>query len=175
MYNEACDQLSFSQIKDLYENHIRQSLERSDVPNILPDDDNSGNRYISEDANENDWEDEPEPEQESAAIDSVQVMETNAPFLKPSTERTFFLALLQLTETVFIPPGYGVKPEEWMDGDYPTAEILKVGKRKEIIIELPKQIWLRKAELWARALYLMIQTQEYEAMEGNNHTRQRRM
>ncbi|KAJ7221835.1 hypothetical protein B0H12DRAFT_976253, partial [Mycena haematopus] len=42
-----------------------------------------------------------------------------------------------------VPAGYGLLPEEWDSGEYPSFEILKSGRkgRKELRIALPDSIW----------------------------------
>jgi hypothetical protein len=45
-------------------------------------------------------------------------------------------------------------PEEWEDGEYPSYEIIRSGKRtgRGLRVALPDFIWRRRAELWGQAL-----------------------
>lgn len=98
--------------------------------------------------------------------DPVGVDEAMSPFIDEETEVTFFTALVELTELNYIPPELGVLPEEWEGGQYPSSELLKVGgRRHEQVVELPEEVWLPKAQLWARALDLMMRTQELEGLD----------
>jgi hypothetical protein len=54
--------------------------------------------------------------------------------------------------------GFGVLPNEWEDGVYPEFEALAVGRgrRKEICMTLPSEVWLPQARLWAQGLEVMV-------------------
>ncbi|KDR81020.1 hypothetical protein GALMADRAFT_46025, partial [Galerina marginata CBS 339.88] len=74
----------------------------------------------------------------------------------------------QVTDQVIIPPGYGIKEEEWDDGEYPSVETLRTGKkRKELSVSLPDSIWRPRGERWVQGLACMTHIL-YELEE--NHT-----
>ena len=55
-----------------------------------------------------------------------------------------------------VPPGYGIREEEWGEERYPCVEEIVVGSRKKSIpVRLPESIWIPKARLWAQGLYVM--------------------
>ncbi|KAJ7279925.1 hypothetical protein C8J57DRAFT_997915, partial [Mycena rebaudengoi] len=60
-------------------------------------------------------------------------------------------------ENEVVPAGYGLLPEEWENGAYPTYEMLNSGRRsgKDLRIVLPDSVWRPRAELWGRALAIL--------------------
>ncbi|KAF9023504.1 hypothetical protein BDZ89DRAFT_890185, partial [Hymenopellis radicata] len=63
-------------------------------------------------------------------------------------------ALRLAQSTGSIPHGYGMLPHEWEQGEYPSYELLPVGRRvgNELRINLPDEIWRPRAQLWVQAL-----------------------
>jgi hypothetical protein len=45
---------------------------------------------------------------------------------------------------------------EWGEGGYPAYESISVGRCKpELVIDLPVELWLPRAIIWAQALHAM--------------------
>ena len=64
--------------------------------------------------------------------------------------------LSQVTEQRVLPEGYGIREEEWDEGEYPSVEILRTGRRrKELTVNLPDAIWRPRAERWVQGLHCM--------------------
>ncbi|KAJ7771996.1 hypothetical protein DFH07DRAFT_734170, partial [Mycena maculata] len=61
----------------------------------------------------------------------------------------FDTALAEANRLHIIPPGYGMLPEEWENGQYPASEILKSGRKgsKELRVALPDSVWRPRAQL----------------------------
>lgn len=91
----------------------------------------------------------------------VEVLSTESPFEEPETEAGFFAALERQSVNGYVPANFGVLPAEWADGDYPVTEYLQVGRKRghHIPISLSTEVWLPRAQLWARALALLIRSQ----------------
>ncbi|PPQ87510.1 hypothetical protein CVT24_010728 [Panaeolus cyanescens] len=54
------------------------------------------------------------------------------------------------------PIGYGIREEEWNDGNYPETEDLAVGRASRVtVINLPDHIWRPRARKWTQAHYVM--------------------
>lgn len=70
------------------------------------------------------------------------------------------------------PTGYGVCPEEWDTDGYPASEVLKSGRRAghELGIPLPSDLWLPRAELWAKSLFFLHRLQHVEQSHGSPDT-----
>ncbi|KAJ7149583.1 hypothetical protein C8R46DRAFT_915629 [Mycena filopes] len=65
----------------------------------------------------------------------------------------FLWALGEIVQLNLVPEGYGVIEDEWEDGSYPSMEAINPGTRgKEIVVELPRDIWLPRAVLFAQGL-----------------------
>lgn len=84
----------------------------------------------------------------------VPVPKHSEPFDDEDLMELFYNALDAANEGAMVPPGYGLLPQEWDDGIYPTFEILKSGRRggKQLRVALPDSIWRPRAEMWGRAL-----------------------
>lgn len=91
--------------------------------------------------------------------DAIDVPESNSPFT-PDVELLFLEALRELQQSGTLPGNYKVTEEEWQEEDYPETEILGVGRRKKLAIQLPLDIWLPRARMWAQALDLMVRLEE---------------
>ena len=90
----------------------------------------------------------------------VSVPDHNHPFLSDDSDemRAFVVMLATYEASSYIPSGYGMLPEEWEDGLYPTIQVIPTGRRgsKQLEIGLPDTIWRSRSELWVRALDVMI-------------------
>ncbi|KAF9051892.1 hypothetical protein BJ165DRAFT_1321177, partial [Panaeolus papilionaceus] len=85
--------------------------------------------------------------------DSVDVPEGNCPFNQNDLAD---LERCMLEAGDVIPRGYGVRPEEWFEGNYPEVEFLPVGRaRTNQPIHLTHSIWFPRAVRWAQACYLV--------------------
>ncbi|CAK5266042.1 unnamed protein product [Mycena citricolor] len=89
--------------------------------------------------------------------DPVSVPKHAAPFDDDKTMELFFTALAAAEDRSLVPAGFGLYPEEWVGGEYPTHEILKSGRHggKRLQVALPVSIWKPRAEIWARGLAIL--------------------
>lgn len=94
--------------------------------------------------------------------DAVEVPGTENPFASDADEQVFHAALEILHAEQTVPHGYYLLEDEWEGGSYPTLEILQSGRRgrREITISLPDSIWRPRAEMWARAVDLLVRLTE---------------
>lgn len=86
--------------------------------------------------------------------DAIEVPKSEGPF-PPDIEALFRNTLQTLQDHDIVPENYGVTEDEWDSDGYPERETLAVGSRKKISIQLPVDIWLQRASLWAQGLDLM--------------------
>ncbi|KAF8581566.1 hypothetical protein K439DRAFT_1353650, partial [Ramaria rubella] len=84
----------------------------------------------------------------------VKALQSQSPFKSPAQEAIFFAALNEIQAANLIPLGFGIKPSEWEDGEYPTYECTMFGCCKKEITVLVV-IWLPHAIAWCQALYCM--------------------
>lgn len=77
--------------------------------------------------------------------------------MNPQQFWVFEYALGELKGRNFVPPGYGLTPDEWEGGEYPTIETIKVGWKRQnnLYVPLSDEIWRPRAEQWARGLYII--------------------
>ncbi|KAJ7720708.1 hypothetical protein B0H16DRAFT_1666429 [Mycena metata] len=89
--------------------------------------------------------------------DPVPVPKHANPFPDDTTMQIFHEALSAANDVDLVPEGYGLLPDEWVDGVYPTFEILKSGRRgtKQLRVALPDSIWRPRAEMWGRGLAIL--------------------
>ncbi|KAJ7202108.1 hypothetical protein GGX14DRAFT_370642 [Mycena pura] len=76
-------------------------------------------------------------------------------------EKLFDATLAAMHAAGMVPDGYGLHPDEWDDGIYPSYEILKSGRRggKKLRVALPDSIWRPRAEMWGQGLSILKQMQ----------------
>ncbi|KAJ7628783.1 hypothetical protein FB45DRAFT_748447, partial [Roridomyces roridus] len=69
----------------------------------------------------------------------------------------FDAALAEANRQQILPPGYGIRQEEWEEGSYSASEFLTCGRKggKRLEVALPNTIWLPRAQLWVRGLAVM--------------------
>ncbi|KAF8590167.1 hypothetical protein K439DRAFT_1330909, partial [Ramaria rubella] len=83
----------------------------------------------------------------------VKAPRSQSPFKSPAQEAIYFAALNEIQAANLIPSGFGVKPSEWEDGEYPAYEHTTFGcHKKEITVNTPVVIWLPHAIAWCQAL-----------------------
>ncbi|KAJ7443289.1 hypothetical protein FB451DRAFT_1413781 [Mycena latifolia] len=110
----------------------------------------------------------PDDEEDSDAWED----EHDEDFLTHAMEANFFAALAEITEQNIVPQGFGVQEDEWEDGGYPAAEAINPGTRgKEIIVALPREIWLPRAIFFAQALDAMTRFLVFQEEEGDRGDR----
>ncbi|KAJ6578020.1 hypothetical protein B0H19DRAFT_1208066 [Mycena capillaripes] len=98
---------------------------------------------------------------------AIKVARHKNPFRSLLIEENFFAALEEIVRQGMVPEGYGVLQNEWEDGAYPTMEAINPGTHgKEIIIALPRDIWLPRAVLFAQGLDAMTRSLVYEEGTG---------
>jgi hypothetical protein len=105
-----------------------------------------------------DIEDQVATEQESNFHhEAAAVPDHASPFKHAEDLQIFQQALDEVTELGIIPAGYGLLPDEWDDGEYPSYEVIRSGKRsgKGLHVILPDFIWRGRAEFWGQALDIM--------------------
>ncbi|KAJ7096209.1 hypothetical protein C8R44DRAFT_835293 [Mycena epipterygia] len=97
----------------------------------------------------------------------IKVARHRNPFQSAVIEANFFGALAEIVQRGVVPGGYGVREEEWEDGTYPAAEVINPGTRgKEIIVALPRGIWLPRAVYFAQALDAMTRSLVFEEQQA---------
>lgn len=89
--------------------------------------------------------------------EAVKTPKHRNPFKSDLAEEAFTDEILKMTTNEEVPRGYGMRRDEWEEGDYPTYEVIRTGRRgrKELCVDLPDDIWRPRAMLWVRALYNM--------------------
>jgi hypothetical protein len=150
IYNDDCDGWSPEEISEHYGVYGRESRR-------APGQTGAGHPP-DEDTDADGWVDEEPSTEAPATIPAVNVPEPASPFVDADEENAFWAALAIQSEQGFIPEGYGIMEDEWEEGEYPTSEVIQVGRRRsgELYVSLPLDVWLPRAELWVRALNLMI-------------------
>jgi hypothetical protein len=91
--------------------------------------------------------------------EAVSVPKHSNPFDDDQSMQLFYDSLEAAIHAQIIPPGYGLLPEEWDNGGYPSFEILKSGRRggRQLRVALPDAVWRPRAEMWGRALAILEQ------------------
>jgi hypothetical protein len=103
--------------------------------------------------------------------EAINTSSSSSLFKDASGEEMFFSMPTQVIQKRVIPIGYGVLPEEWDDGSYPSCEEMRVGrKHQKIHILLVDRKWLEQAKLWAQGLKVLTCFREGEigGDVGNN-------
>jgi hypothetical protein len=91
----------------------------------------------------------------NVAHDGIEVPSHRSPF-SGNGESLFFETLAQAVQHNLTPLGYGVLPEEWIDGVYPSFEEIHIGRRRQAFrISLSDDIWLQRAKLWVQGLTVL--------------------
>jgi hypothetical protein len=86
----------------------------------------------------------------------VKVARHANPFHEGAVEDQFYAILNEVRSNGLIPEGYGVLDCEWENMCYPEVEVINLGPRgKEIVVALPKAIWLSRAILFVQGLDVM--------------------
>lgn len=129
--------------------------------------DDSDNEDFDEDPDEDsDSDDNSEPDQgvtEDANNPAPSVPDSRNPFPDDETEDVFNEVFRYVREQVIVPPGYGILPQEWEDGAYPTIEVIRAGRRgrRELAVGLADEIWRPRAMLWVQAVYALTRVLDY--------------
>ncbi|KAJ3930618.1 MAG: hypothetical protein NXY57DRAFT_897755, partial [Lentinula lateritia] len=76
---------------------------------------------------------------------------------QPEKLQLFCEAIEEFDHNNVVPANYGLRKEEWENGEYPAFEFIKTGKcsRKELRIDLPHSIWMPRATQWGQYLHIM--------------------
>lgn len=90
--------------------------------------------------------------------DPIDVPDAQNPFTDITIQQVFEKALRQICNAGFLPTGFGVRNDEWEGTAYPEFEALKVGQTKDIMISLPKLVWLSCAVLFTQGLEVLART-----------------
>ncbi|KAL0572531.1 hypothetical protein V5O48_009435 [Marasmius crinis-equi] len=78
-------------------------------------------------------------------------------------EALFWSMLGEVVDGGLLPEGYGIREDDWENGEYPSYEHLHTGKKrggKDLVIQLPDNIWRPRAILWTQALYICMQFEQ---------------
>ncbi|KAF8880144.1 hypothetical protein BD779DRAFT_1446406, partial [Infundibulicybe gibba] len=83
----------------------------------------------------------------------TSVPEITNPFYSDQHMDAFETTLRVMKAQDIIPTDIGLLPAEWEDGDYPSVEVINLGRggSKELYISLPDTIWRPRAILWGQA------------------------
>jgi len=179
-------QLEFG-VYDDYENVPASTLERyygvdGDVMQRIPGHTGAGHLVDEDfedfddspaDDDDADWVDMHTTREAMAEVDlntyeePVIVPAHNSPF-NDSEMQAFGLTLANYEASGHLPPGYGMLPDEWQDGLYPTFQALQTGRRgsKRLEIGLPDMVWRPRSELWVRALDIMMKIKNLQEFGG---------
>ncbi|KAL0573558.1 hypothetical protein V5O48_008391 [Marasmius crinis-equi] len=90
-------------------------------------------------------------------MERVHVPRYPPPFQDAEVDVELFSRALTQMEEEEIPEGYGILPEEWENGEYPSYELLRSGKKgtRELRVDLPDHIWRPRVERWVKALHTL--------------------
>jgi hypothetical protein len=122
---------------------------------------------------DDDWIDKTEPLVNAVTDDlahnirhpAIKVACHRKPFRSPEIEQNFLAALGDIIAQGIVPEGYGVLENEW-DGPYPALEAINPGTRgKQILVALPRDLWLPRAILFAQGLDAMTRSLVFEEAE----------
>ncbi|KAJ7158390.1 hypothetical protein C8R43DRAFT_882563, partial [Mycena crocata] len=137
-------------------------LDDEDVP--MPAINNEDNNSESESESESEIDDDLRQQIEEAHTknfhhEPVPVPKHANPFSDEATMRLFHAKLSAAQEAGIIFPGYGLLPDEWENGVYPSYEILKSGRKggKRLRVALPDSIWRPRAKMWGQGLAILDQ------------------
>ena len=85
--------------------------------------------------------------------EAVHVPSRRNPFRNNEEEEVFFSDLCEVITQDIAPTSFGLTPEEWDLGVYPTTETIRIGRlTKEVEISLADPIWYSRAHLWCQSL-----------------------
>jgi hypothetical protein len=88
----------------------------------------------------------------------VKVPRHSNPFVGRPEQEQAFLSMLNdpNRQNEHIPIGFNVHRHEWDNGQYPTHQGLKIGARRRVqLVELPAELWLPRAQRWARGVNIL--------------------
>ncbi|KAF8481427.1 hypothetical protein JB92DRAFT_2765296, partial [Gautieria morchelliformis] len=69
--------------------------------------------------------------------EAIKCPRHRCPFDDPTYVPIFDAALRDVQASGLIPAGYGLNVLEWDGGEYPASELIRFGRKKEIIVDLP--------------------------------------
>ncbi|KII85214.1 hypothetical protein PLICRDRAFT_45380 [Plicaturopsis crispa FD-325 SS-3] len=90
--------------------------------------------------------------------DAIPVPDHRNPFNgNADLEGEYFDKLQEIIVRGDMPTGFGILEDEWVDGMYPTVEVIPAGRKgsKEIRVSLAAQEWKARAGLWCQALAVL--------------------
>lgn len=98
-----------------------------------------------------------EDQEANVRHDGVDVPTNEHPFPQAHIQAVFLTALDEVRERQILPSGMGIQVGEWEDG-YPMSEVISRGRRgtRELVVPLPIEIWLPRAERWCQGLSVML-------------------
>jgi hypothetical protein len=98
-------------------------------------------------------------QQENLRHAAIKPARHTNPFQTHLAESNFREALLMVQAQDAVSQGYRVLPEEWEGGSYPDHEILHIGRgrKKELRVVLPEEVWWPCAKMWAQGLEVLTQ------------------
>lgn len=169
VYADDCAGLTAEDISRYYGVHgverLRKSghtgageLDDEDIPDIDMDVDH----IIGDDDGDESWQDVEEQLGLDFSDNFLPDMVTPPTNTSPFTDdqlTAFQEAFSEMITHQLVPEGYGMCPNEWEDGEYPSYWIIRSGRRgkQDLNIALPDDIWRPRSELWVQGLYIMQQ------------------
>ncbi|KAK6966454.1 hypothetical protein R3P38DRAFT_3337925 [Favolaschia claudopus] len=120
----------------------------------------------AEDEDDSEWEDNTKDLRNAVEDDlahnirhpPVKVPRHRNPFRLPTTEDAFLAAFQDVRQRGITPAGYRVLQDQWDDGTYPIIDGCRSSAEggKELIVTLPRDIWLPRAVLFVQGLDVMV-------------------
>ncbi|KAL0568310.1 hypothetical protein V5O48_013678 [Marasmius crinis-equi] len=168
-HDDECADMTPQEIQDSYgiegtprvapDNFVGAGYDGDEEPDGLEDKDEEP------DASDEEWEGD-EWEDVQTELDDKFIRSARAPKVRNpfegnlELEKLFWVTLKDVSDEGHFPAGYGIRREEWVEGEYPSFERLHTGKKrggKELVIELPENVWFPRAVLWTQALSVCIE------------------
>lgn len=91
--------------------------------------------------------------------EAIEPASSNSPFESHADENHFRQMLDEMEQTGYVPGEFGLRQDEWIEGQYPSVEVLKMRRGKVLELFMPFEIWWLRAVRWSRALELLTMLQ----------------
>ncbi|KAJ7765055.1 hypothetical protein DFH07DRAFT_738012, partial [Mycena maculata] len=165
MYNDDCEGVHPNVIQRYYGTHghkVRRAPGQTGAGQLDDEEISLPPSDIEDDSSEEEEEDLGQQIEDAHADEfhheAVSVPKHANPFDDDESMQLFYDSLEEAMQADLVPAGYGLLPHEWDEDGYPAFEVLKSGRGgKKLRVALPDSIWRPRAEMWARALYILDQ------------------